>query len=165
MCSRVQLMCGGHWQSQTTNFCSKMTGQWADSSAVSSHKTLSLPDPMCYLRSLALRVWTSFYRREGSTGMDIWNAPMVQSRQPFTYRLMESLGLGGPRWHGSSWQRGIAESGISHAKHTWRSGVRSAMHAASQLPGSGCLCCPCTCMLIKNLIILWWYTEFIQYLV
>ena len=31
--------------------------------------------------------------------------PMVKSRQPATYRLMESLGLGGPRWHGSCWQR------------------------------------------------------------
>ena len=31
----------------------------------------------------------------------------------FTYRLMESVGLGGPKWHGSSWQRGIAESGSS----------------------------------------------------
>ena len=26
---------------------------------------------------------------------------------------MESVGLGGPRWHGSNWQRGIAESGSS----------------------------------------------------
>ena len=43
----------------------------------------------------------------------LWNAAMVQSRQPVTYRLMESVGLGGPRWHGSSWQRGIAESGSS----------------------------------------------------
>ena len=42
--------------------------------------------------------------------MDMWNAPMVQSRQPLTNRLMESVGLGGHRWHGSSWQRGIAES-------------------------------------------------------
>ena len=25
----------------------------------------------------------------------------------------------------------------SHDRHTWRSGVRSAMHAASQLPGRG----------------------------
>ena len=32
---------------------------------------------------------------------------------PLTYRLMESMGLGGPKWHGSSWQRGIAESGSS----------------------------------------------------
>ena len=29
------------------------------------------------------------------------------------HRLMESVGLGGPRWHGNSWQRGIAESGSS----------------------------------------------------
>ena len=33
--------------------------------------------------------------------------------EPLTYRLMESVGLGGPKWHGSSWQRGIAESGRS----------------------------------------------------
>ena len=30
-------------------------------------------------------------------GMDMWNAPMVQLRQPLTYRLMESVGLGGPK--------------------------------------------------------------------
>ena len=35
--------------------------------------------------------------RKDSDGMDMWNTPMVQSRQPLTYRLMESLGLGGPR--------------------------------------------------------------------
>ena len=73
-------------------------------SAVSSSKTLSPPDSVSYLRSLALKIWTSFWRREGSAGMDMRNAPMVQSRQPLTYRLMESVGLGGPRWHGSSWK-------------------------------------------------------------
>ena len=57
--------------------------------------------------------WTSFWRREDFDGMDMWNAPVVQPRQPLTYRLMESVGLGGPKWHGSSWQRGIAESGSS----------------------------------------------------
>ena len=36
-------------------------------------------------------------KESGSAGMDMWNAPMVQSRQPFTYRLRESMGLGGPR--------------------------------------------------------------------
>ena len=75
--------------------------------------TLSPPGPLSYLCSLALRIWTSFWRREESDDMDMWNAPMVQSRQPLTYRLMESMGLGGPRWHGNSWQRGIAESGSS----------------------------------------------------
>ena len=103
----------GHWQSQTSKVCSGMTGQWSKWSAMSGHKTLSPPAPMSYLRGLALRIWTSFWRREGSAGMDMWNAPMVQSRQPFTYRLRESVGLEGPRWHGSSWQRGIAESGNS----------------------------------------------------
>ena len=80
---------------------------------MSGRKRLSPPGPMSYLRGLALRIWTSIWRREGSDGMDMWNAPMVQSRQPFTYRLRESVGLGGQRWHGSSWQRGIAESGSS----------------------------------------------------
>ena len=62
---------------------------------------------------LALKTWTSYWKREGSAGMGMWNAPTVQSRQPLTYRLMESVGLGGPIWLGSSWQRGIAESGSS----------------------------------------------------
>ena len=30
-------------------------------------------------------------------GMDMWNAPMVQTRQLLTYRLIESVCLGGPR--------------------------------------------------------------------
>ena len=53
---------------------------------------------------------------EGEKTSMVWTcgiAPVVQSRQPLTYRLMESVGLGGPKWHGSSWQRGIAESGSS----------------------------------------------------
>ena len=90
-----------------------MTGQWSDRSAMSGRKTLSPPGPMIYLCGLALRIWTSFWRREDFDGMDMWNAPVVQSRQPLTYRLMESVGLGGPKWHGSSWQRVIAESGSS----------------------------------------------------
>ena len=87
----------GYWQSQTSNVCSRMRGQWSDRSAMSSHKTLSPPGPLSYLRSLALRIWISLWRREGSTGMDMWKAPMVQWRHPLTYRLMESVGLGGPR--------------------------------------------------------------------
>ena len=74
--------------------------------------------------------------------MDMWNAPTVQSRQPLTYRLMESVGLGGPR---STWkqltERDRREWKLSaidpHDRDTWRSGVRSAMRAASQLPGRG----------------------------
>ena len=40
-----------------------------------------------------------------------------------------------------------------HDRDTWRSGVRSGMRAASQLPGRGVHCCrycPCSCTLIKN---------------
>ena len=92
---------------------SKKKKKKKDRSAMSGRKTLSPPGPVSYLRGLALRIWTSFWRREGFDGMDMWNAPLVQSRQPLTYRLMESVGLGGPKWHGSRWQRGIAESGSS----------------------------------------------------
>ena len=76
----------------------------------------------CYLFNSSCKLMETIFtksqscflgRREGSAGMDMWNGPMVQSRQPFTYRLRESVGLGGPRWHGSSWQRGIADSGSS----------------------------------------------------
>ena len=42
-----------------------------------------------------------------------WYGRLECSHQPVTYRLMENLGLGGQRWHRSSWQRGIAESGSS----------------------------------------------------
>ena len=59
--------------------------------------------------------WGSGPHSEGekTDGMDMWNAPIVQSKQALTYRLMERVDLGGLRWHGNSWQRGIAESGSS----------------------------------------------------
>ena len=98
---------------QTSSVCSETTRQWSDRSAMSGRKTLSPPGPVIYLCDLALRIWNSFWRREDFDGMDMWNTPVVQSRQPLTYRLMESVGLGGPKWHGSSWQRGNAESGSS----------------------------------------------------
>ena len=129
----------GHWQSRTSSVCSEMTGQWSDrdlqcQAARHCHHQVQ----WC---GLALRIWTSFWRREDSDGMDMWNAPMVQSRPPLTYRLMESVGLGGPKWYGSSWQRDCREWKLSavnpHDRHTWRSGVRSAMGAASQLSGRG----------------------------
>ena len=60
--------------------------------------------------------WAAWHRVPGphSEG-ETWTCGTLQwcSRQPRTYRLMESVGLGGPRWHGSSWQRGITESGSS----------------------------------------------------
>ena len=38
------------------------------------------------LAQLGMRIWTSFWKREGSAGMDMWNALMVQSRQPLTWK-------------------------------------------------------------------------------
>ena len=131
----------GHYQSPASSVCSEMTEQWSDRSAMLNHKTLPTLGPLSYLHSSALKTWTSSWKREGSSGMDTWNAPTVQSRQPLTYRLLESVGLGGPRWLGSSWQRDCREWKLSaidpHDRDTWRSGVRSAMRAASQLPGRG----------------------------
>ena len=72
--------------------------------------------------------------------MDMWNVPMVQSRQLLTYRLMESEGLGGEKmtwkqlteWDCREWKLSAIDP---NDRYTWRSDVRSAMHAASQLPG------------------------------
>ena len=65
--------------------------------AMSTRKTLSPSGPMSYLHSLALRIWTSSWRREGSTDMHTLHTPRVQSRNPVTYRLMESEGPGRPK--------------------------------------------------------------------
>ena len=112
---------------------------------------------MSYLCSLTLKTWTSSRRREGSAGMDMWNAPTVQSSQPVSYRLMESLGLGDPRWHESSWQRGIAEcrSSLLSTLMTDTPGDLvwdlPCMQQASYLEvAHWSWCCPCTCTLIKN---------------
>ena len=73
--------------------------------------------------------------------MDMWNAPTVQSRQPLTYRLMESMGLGGQMTWKQLTERDRREWKLPainpHDRDSWRSGVRSAMRAASQLPGRG----------------------------
>ena len=138
-----------------------MTGQWSDRSAMSGRKTLSPPGPMSYLCGLALRIWTSFWRREDSDGMDMWNAPVVQSAF--------DIQADGKHWPGRpkmTWkqltERDCREWKLSainpHDRHTWRSGVRSAMRAASQQYGRGahwCGCCPCTCTLIKNPIMIY----------
>ena len=60
------------------------------------------PQNIVTTRSNELLVWLGIedldlILKKRSDGMDMWNAPIVQSRQPLTYRLMESVGLGGPR--------------------------------------------------------------------
>ena len=54
--------------------------------------------------------WGSGPHSEGEKAPLVW---ICGTLQWCTYRMKESMGLGGPRWHESSWQRGIAESGSS----------------------------------------------------
>ena len=113
----VQLVCGvqcsmpvrlGHWQSQTSNVYSEWQGNDQQIRNVKPP-----PDPMSYLRGLALRIWTSFWGREGFAGMDMWNAQMVQSRLwPTGWWTKHGPGRPQMTWK-RSWQRGIAESGSS----------------------------------------------------
>ena len=67
---------------------------------------------------------------------------MVQSEQHVIYRLMAGVGKGGPSFHGKKLtERDCREWKLTKVdpqeRSTWRSGVRSAMRAASQLPGKG----------------------------
>ena len=70
--------------------------------------------------------------------MDTWNTPTVHSRQPVTYKLMESIGP----WEAQDdmetadreWKLFTIDF---HDRHTWRSGVSPVMCAASQLPRRG----------------------------
>ena len=120
--------------SQTSIVCSGMIGHWSDRSAMSGRKTLS----MSYLHDLALRIWTSFWRREGSAGMD------MERSSGATFHIQVERKCG-PRRPKMTWKqltkRDCREWKLlainPHDRHTWRSGVRSAMHAASQLSGRG----------------------------
>ena len=68
--------------------------------------------------------------------MDLWNAPMVQSRQPLTYVDGEH-GPGRPKmtWKQLT-ERDCREWKLSaidpHDRHTWRSGVRSAIRLTDE---------------------------------
>ena len=142
--------------------------QWSDRSAMSSCKTLSPSGPMSYLHchhqvqwaTCTAWHWGSRPHPEGEIcwyGHITWNTPKMRSRQPVTYRLMKSVGLGGPRWHGSSWQRGIAEWKLSAVTPTWQTHLEiwcEICHACSK-PATWkgahwCGCCPCIYWLIKS---------------
>ena len=121
--------------------CSEMIGQWSDRSAMSGCKTLSPPGPISYLCGLALRIWTSFWRREDSDGMDVERSNCAV-KTAFDIQVDGKRGPGRPKM---TWKqlterdcRERKRSAIdSHDRCTWRSGVRSAMGAASQLSGRG----------------------------
>ena len=103
--------------------------------------------------------WGSGPHSEEEKAPLVWTCGMLQwcSRQPFTYMLRESVGLRGQRWHGSSWQRGIAESGSSRLSTlmidipgdlVWD---LPKVQQTSYLEGGPLVwICPCTCTLIKN---------------
>ena len=114
------------------------------------------------------KTWTSYWKREGSAGMDMWNAPTVQSRQPLTYRLMESMSLGGPRWLGSSWQRGIAESGSSQLSTLMIETPGDLVWDLPCVQQASCLeggpYGPYTCTLIKNpMMVTEWDVAFLSW--
>ena len=78
-------------------------------------------------------------KEEGSIGMDMWNAPMVH-KTTFHIQVEGKRGPGRPKmtWKQLT-ERDCREWKLSainpHDRNMWRSGVRSAMHAASQLSG------------------------------
>ena len=100
----------GHWQSQTYSICSKMTRQWIRQICNVRPQDIVTTRSIELLVQLGIEDLDLILKERRLDGMDMWNAPMVQSRQPLTYRLMESVGVRGRRWHGNSWQRRIAES-------------------------------------------------------
>ena len=72
----------------------------------------------------------------------MWSIRVVQSEQHMIYRLKAGGGAGRPK---QTWKK-LTEKDCREWKlttvdpqerSTWRSGVRSAMRAASQLPGKG----------------------------
>ena len=149
-----------HWQSQTSSVCSEMTGQWSDRTAMSGPKKLSPPDPMSYLCDLALRIRTAFWRRKRWYGHVERSSGAVKTA--FDIQVDGKRGPGRPKM---TWKqltgRDCREWKLSdikpHDRRTWRSGVRSAMRAASQLSGRGAHWCGCCiCMLIKNPIMIWY---------
>ena len=108
-------------------------------SAMLSHKTLLPPDPMSYLTWH----WGSGLHSEGEkaqyghvecsngavkTAFDIQaDGKRGPGRPKMTWKLLTERDC-------REWKLSVIEP---HDRHTWRSGARSAMHAASQLPGRG----------------------------
>ena len=135
---RVQLLCAERnapcqWDlaidSQTSNICSNMTGQWSDRSAARH----------CHHTWEAWH-WGCGSHSEGEKASLVWTRGMLQ------WYSQDSLWHTG-WWKAWAWQ---AQDDMEAAdkegsyrvealgyRHTWRSGMRSVMRAASQLPGRG----------------------------
>ena len=69
--------------------------------------------------------------------MGMWNVLVVQSEQHVIYRLMAGEGQGGKKLMEKDCCEWKLMTVDPQERSTWRSGVRSAMPAASQLPGRG----------------------------
>ena len=141
----VQLVCGAqcsmpvrlsHWQNQTSNVCSGMTGQWSDRSATSGH--------MIQWATCAAWHWGSGPHSEGEKAH--WYGHVEHSNGAVkTAFHIQAEGKSGPGRPKMTWkqltERECREWKLSainpHDRNMWRSGVRPAMHAASQLSGRG----------------------------
>ena len=120
------------------------------------------PGPVSYLCGLALRIWTSFWRREDSDG--IWTCGTLQ------WCSQDSL------WHTGWWKAWAWEAqddmetadreGLQRVEAlghqpSWKTYLEiwcEICHACSKPAiwkgAHWCACCPCTCMLIKNPIMI-----------
>ena len=132
----------GYCQSQTSNICSEMTRQWPDRSAMSK------PQDIVTTRSNELLA------QLGIDDVDLilkerrlcWYGHMERSngavKTAFDQQVDGKRGPGRPKmkWKQLT-ERDYREWKLSvidhHDGHSWRSGVRTAIHTASQLPGRG----------------------------
>ena len=102
--------------------------QWNDRAMIrqTDLQTLSPSGPMSYLRGLALRIWTSFWRREGSAGMDVESSNGAV--KACDIQVDRKPGPGRPKmtWKQLT-ERDCREWKLSainpHDRYTWRSGV------------------------------------------
>ena len=121
------------------------------------NKTLPTSGPLSYLHASALKIWTSYCERwlRWYGHVECSNSAV---KTAFDIQIVGKRGPGRPKMALKQLtERDCREWKLSaidpHDRDTWRSGVRSAMRAASKLPRRAAHCCgycPCTCTLIKN---------------
>ena len=109
--------------------------QWSDRSAMSGRKTLSPPGPMNYLHGLALRGLDLILKERRLCWY--WHVERSNGAIKTAFHiLVGKRGLGRPKmtWDCREWKLSAINP---HDRNMWRSGVRFAMRAASQLSGRG----------------------------
>ena len=89
------------------------------------------------LAKLQLEDLDLILRERGFAGLGMWSGRVVQSELHMICRLTASGGQGGSSKHGRNCREWKLTTVDPQERSTWRSGVRSAMCAASQLPGKG----------------------------